>query len=36
VVVTGGSSGTEELVVEYLAEKGVKVAVLDVNPPKST
>jgi D-arabinose 1-dehydrogenase-like Zn-dependent alcohol dehydrogenase len=36
VVVTGGSSGIGELIVKYLAEKGVKVAVLDVNPPKST
>jgi 3-oxoacyl-ACP reductase-like protein len=31
-VVTGGSGGIGALVVKGLAEKGVKVAVLDVNP----
>ena len=33
-VVTGGSDGIGKLVVQLLAEKGLKVAVLDVQPLK--
>lgn len=32
VVVTGGSDGIGAIVVKLLAEKGIKVAVLDVQP----
>jgi NADPH:quinone reductase-like Zn-dependent oxidoreductase len=32
VVVTGGSDGIGKIVVALLAERGVKVAVLDVQP----
>lgn len=33
VVVTGGSDGIGKIVVHLLAEKGIKVAVLDVQEP---
>lgn len=36
VVVTGGSSGIGELLVKTLAEKGITVVALDLNPPKYT
>lgn len=34
VLITGGCSGIGELMARQFAEKGVKVVVLDVNPPK--
>jgi all-trans-retinol dehydrogenase (NAD+) len=36
VVVTGGSDGIGMKVVQLLAERGIKVVVLDVQPPKYT
>ncbi|TKA64530.1 hypothetical protein B0A49_10084 [Cryomyces minteri] len=35
VLVTGGCSGIGELIVHKLTEKNIKVAVLDINPPRS-
>ncbi|KAH8651821.1 putative short-chain dehydrogenase/reductase family 16C member 6 [Tricladium varicosporioides] len=36
VIVTGGSSGIGSLTVRGFAEKGVKVFILDLNPPKES
>jgi len=36
VVVTGGSDGIGRSVVQLLAERGIKVVVLDIQPPKFT
>jgi all-trans-retinol dehydrogenase (NAD+) len=36
VVVTGGSDGIGAMVVKFLAERGIKVAVLDIQEPKYT
>ncbi|KAL9093506.1 MAG: hypothetical protein Q9165_003901 [Trypethelium subeluteriae] len=33
VVVTGGSDGIGKIIVQLLAERGIKVAVLDIQPP---
>lgn len=34
VVVTGGSSGIGELIVRRLAQRGIKVVIMDINPPQ--
>ncbi|EQL01259.1 hypothetical protein G6O67_007083 [Ophiocordyceps sinensis] len=34
VVVTGGSSGIGELIVRRLAQRGIKVVIIDINPPQ--
>lgn len=34
VVVTGGSDGIGAKIVNLLAERGIKVVVLDIQPPK--